>query len=242
MEMRAVLEGAGVTAAFSQNEPECGAVVPATVHGRDMVFAVSGVGPINAGIMGGKLAALGVGGIVSLGIAGTYAPAVAPLGSVVVATEEVLPEYGLAGEHGVDARALGFPQYGDKRSATPPPVWESLFLEPEKSFAAMNLPYLPCDVSREAENPLVTAGVSVTVAGVSGTENRARFLAARYAALTENMEGFSLALAARHAGIPFGEIRSVSNIVGARSGSAWNIPAALAALSRVTRLLCTLRG
>lgn len=239
MEMRAVALGLELETAVPQTPSDPSRL--AHVNGRRIRLALTGVGPLAAAFAAGDLSGRGFlspetcRGLLCLGIAGTYAPGAAPMGSVAVATREVWPEYGIVTAEGVDAKALGFPLHGAKADTRPLPVWDSLDLD-RAAFEALELND-PASVPRLPENPLVVAGASITVAGVSGTRERAKELSARHAALTENMEGFPLALAARRAGIPFAEIRAVSNIVGDRSPSAWNIPAALAALARISVLM-----
>ena len=238
MEMRAVIQGLRLDIPV----PQPGTCVSGVVRGIPVQLALTGIGPLAAAFAAGRL----IGekaltpnrcrGLLCLGIAGTYVPNAVPIGSIVVAFRETWPEYGLVMEGGIDAEALGFPLLQEKHDTGLPPVWDSLPLDPAAALARMGLND-PATAPRMAENPLVFGGSSLTVAGVSGTRSRARYLAARHAAMTENMEGFPLALAAHDAGLPFAEIRSVSNIVGDRSPEAWNIPAALAALTRATELL-----
>lgn len=241
MEMRAVIQGL----CLDKPAPEAGEAVTAEVRGIPIRLAVSGIGPLAAAFAMGRFAGEGdlspgrCRGVLSLGIAGTYAVNRAPVGSVAMATREIWPEYGLFTENGVDPVALGFPLMGKKEDASPSPVWDSLSLAPAEGLAAMGLND-PGTAPRMAENPFVTTGPSITVAAVSGTMARARELAARHSGLTENMEGFPLALAAARAGVPFAEIRSVSNVVGDRSAAAWNIPGALAALTRAVSLVFSL--
>jgi futalosine hydrolase len=54
------------------------------------------------------------------------------------------------------------------------------------------------------------------------------------------MEGFGVASAAARVGVPFAEVRAVSNVVGPRDRTAWRIADALAALERVGAALATL--
>lgn len=236
MEMRAVFEGAGLDAPV----PEKGGKAFARIRGIPAHLAVTGVGPLAAACVAGRFAGEGLlaaercRGVLNFGIAGTYSPFGAPLGSVVVANREILPEYGVRTDLGVNAEDLGFPLYGKK--ADPDAVWNTVYLEPEAAFDAMGL-FFPGGAPALPENPRVVIGGSITVAGVSGTSCIAGELAGKYAALSENMEGFSLALASREAGVPFAEVRAVSNVVGERSASAWNIPASLAALSRAVALI-----
>lgn len=236
MEMRAVFEGAGLDVPV----PEKGGKTFARVRGIPAHFAVTGVGPLAAAYAAGKFAGEGLlaqgkcRGVLNFGIAGTYSPFGAPLGSVIVPNREIWPEYGVRIEAGVAAEELGFPLYGKK--ADPAAVWNTVYFDPEDAFAAMGL-FSPQSAPRLVENPRVVIGGSITVAGVSGTPGIAGELAGKHAALAENMEGFPLALAALDAGVPFAEVRAVSNIVGDRSASAWNIPASLAALSRTVALI-----
>ena len=241
MEMRAVIEGLRLDAA----SPDAGGTAAVRVRDMPVRLAVTGIGPLAAAFCAGRLAGRNFlspetcRGVLCAGIAGTYDAAAAPIGSVALADKEIWPEYGLFTETGVDAKALGFPLAGNKNDTAPPPVWDSLALDPGAAFAAMGL-YDPRTAPRMAENPPVRTGPSITVAACSGTPARAREIAARHAALTENMEGFPLALAAWQADVPFAEMRAVSNIVGDRSRDAWDIPASLAALSRAVSLVFSL--
>jgi futalosine hydrolase len=81
-------------------------------------------------------------------------------------------------------------------------------------------------------------GPVLTVSSVTGTDERARELAERFGAAAEAMEGFGVAEAARAYGVPVGEIRGISNRVGRRDRSTWDIAAGLDALRRsVPRLV-----
>jgi len=75
-------------------------------------------------------------------------------------------------------------------------------------------------------------GDVLTVSTATGTAERGRELFTRYpGAIGEAMEGYGVALACRRFGMPVSELRAVSNLVGPRDRSAWQIPLALAALS-----------
>lgn len=80
-------------------------------------------------------------------------------------------------------------------------------------------------------------GVSATLAGVSGTRRRALRMRALTGALIENMEGFALALGALSLGLPFAEIRSVSNEAGRRPPYTWNFDKAAHALGLAAQRL-----
>jgi futalosine hydrolase len=104
---------------------------------------------------------------------------------------------------------------------------------------------LDCDrdlVARlRAGLPEAVPGSILTVATVTGTAERAGVLRERHpGAVAEAMEGFGVATAAARAGLPFAEIRAVSNAVGPRDRAAWRIADALAALERAGAALATL--
>jgi futalosine hydrolase len=72
-------------------------------------------------------------------------------------------------------------------------------------------------------------GPILTVSTVTGRTPTA--LLARFPdAVAEAMEGAGVAAAATGAGVAFGEVRAISNLVGPRDRAAWRIPEALAAL------------
>lgn len=79
-----------------------------------------------------------------------------------------------------------------------------------------------------------TAGVTgtvVTVSTVTATTDTAVALRARYPdAVAEAMEGFGVATAATLHGVPYAEVRAISNLVGPRDRLSWRIPEALASL------------
>jgi len=193
------------------------------VNGRQAVLLVTGIGPVNAAWRLGELLARssGVTGVVNLGIAGSYDLARAPLLSPVAATAEIWPEFGLRRGENVDPLALGFPLHPKG------PVHDVLTLDPAGAAEAMGLD-LPGSWTRAP---------SVTVAGVSADADRAAYLAASRRALTENMEGFPLALICHDKGLPFLEVRVVSNLAGSRLASDWRLKDALRELGRTASVL-----
>jgi futalosine hydrolase len=79
-------------------------------------------------------------------------------------------------------------------------------------------------------------GTILTVNCATGTDERAAQLTRRYPeAVGEAMEGYGVATAAGLFGLPFAEIRAVSNFVGRREREAWRIGPALAALTAAAR-------
>lgn len=184
-----------------------------------------GVGPVAAALRAGGLLERvpNAQGLINAGICGSFDCLRLPLGGICVAEAEIWPEYGVRGACGESPELFGFPMLPGL-DLDPP---NRIALNPSMAAAAMNL-NLP--------NSWVK-GPSLTVAGVSGDETRAEQLRAKHQPLTENMEGFSLALAARDKRLPFLEIRAVSNRVGARDKACWDFKAALRALGTIVPAL-----
>ncbi|GAB3226722.1 futalosine hydrolase [Glycomyces halotolerans] len=93
-------------------------------------------------------------------------------------------------------------------------------------------------------NTVLTVGVEgvrgeiLTLASITGSDALASELAARYpSAVGEAMEGFGVATAAQQSGIPFAEIRTVSNFIGDRDVAGWDWNGALKALTGAIREL-----
>lgn len=79
-------------------------------------------------------------------------------------------------------------------------------------------------------------GEILTLSSITGSDGLAANLAHRYPdAIGEAMEGFGVATAAQQAGIPFAEIRTVSNFVGDRDVEHWDWGTALKALTAAMR-------
>lgn len=189
---------------------------------KDLIFLVTGVGPINAGIGLGHLLGVlgGCVGVLNLGVAGAFDLDALPLGTTVAVGEEIWPEYGLLTATGLDPRGIGLP-LGLENGR---PVWDRLQLEPLLSAQNLGL-----DIAGLA---IVT---SLTVSGVSGTSERAGALRVGYAADIENMEGFALAWACRRLSVPFVQIRTISNLVGSREARHWDLPGAKKGLARAAQ-------
>jgi futalosine hydrolase len=200
---------------------------PVRIGGHEFLPCVVGIGPVAAALSAGALLERhpGVTGILNLGICGSFDTGIAPLGAVCAASAEIWPEYGVRyvnqDEGGGDI--FEHQMFADLNLD---PV-NRLDFNPQEQAQTMGLTLHPDWVT----------GPSLTVAGVSGNQNRADWLAGRHKALTENMEGFSLALAARRHGMGFLEIRTVSNPVGARDKRLWNFRLALRALQNILSVL-----
>ncbi len=66
-------------------------------------------------------------------------------------------------------------------------------------------------------------GVFITVNGITGTRTRGEMLRSRWGALCENMEGAAVARVCREFGLPYAELRCISNFVEDRDPSTWRL-------------------
>jgi futalosine hydrolase len=198
---------------------------PMRIHDRDFLPCLVGIGPVAAAMSVGAVLERHpeVTGILNLGICGSFDIARTPLGSTCVASAEIWPEYGVRHSAPAEEEVFGHQMFADLNLA---PV-NRLDLDPPAQAAAMGM----------ILHHTWFTGPSLTVAGVSGDPKRAELLRERHDGLTENMEGFSLALAAKRQGIPFLEIRTVSNPVGARDKRLWNFRLAVNALQNILPVL-----
>lgn len=226
MELEAAMGWAGrpIPAAEGQAMP---VDLPGQPDSQDGLLAlITGIGPVNAAFcLGLALGRHAVRGVLNLGVAGSFSPERLPLGSPVVAISEAWPEFGLHGEAGLDPRGLGFAQY----HAAHGPIFDRLDLDPAGAAATMGL-RLP------REWP---GAHGLTVAGVSGCPALARERSGHVpdGAGMESMEGFALALGCLRIGLPFLEIRTISNAVGLRPPRGWDLPLALRSLEIAARTL-----
>lgn len=223
-EMRAVLTGFNGRGRIGCVMPDEGEAVSSPVNEHDCLLLVTGIGPINAALSLGRTLAAhrNVHGVINLGVAGSFDLQAAPLSCGVLADAETWPEYGLVTSEGISAEALRFPLHETPEA----PVWNRIALDPLATLTKLGL--------RVPEGSVV--GSSLTVAGVSGCPERALAMHA-HGALTENMEGFALALGCLKANIPFVEYRTVSNRVGSRNAVDWALEEAFIALGLAARAL-----
>jgi futalosine hydrolase len=178
-----------------------------------LTVAAVGVGPAAAAAGTARLLARAEAagrpytGVVCLGIGGGFAGRV-ELGEIAIATRAVAADLGAESPDGfLPIDELGF---GTAVADADPGL----------------LPALPDAVT----------GTILTVSTVTGTAASTEALATRFPdAVAEGMEGYGVACAA--AGLPFAEVRAISNVIGPRDRSAWRIPAALAALTRAGKAL-----
>ena len=194
-------------------------------RGMDFYMVCCGMGPVNAAFGMGRLFqhAPELRGVLNLGTAGSFRPQELPLGQSVVVREEIWPEFGLRTGGGVDPAGLKSGQ-GILAGET---VRDRLELNPRRSLFSLG-------VSRSLPWPEAR---SLTVAGASADPHQAEWYAQRYSPDVENMEGFALAWPCLKYGVPFAEVRCISNVVGSRHRRDWDASGALAQLGTVMTVL-----
>jgi futalosine hydrolase len=183
---------------------------------------VAGVGPATAAAGVARAVALAeaggrpYGSVVCAGIAGGF-PDRASLGATVLATASVDADLGAEGPDGfIPLGALGF-----GTAVVPADPGMLATLRPVLQRAVL--------------------GVVLTVSTATGTaETASRHAVDHPDAVAEGMEGYGVGRAAALAGLPFVELRTISNAVGPRDPSAWRIGDALAALTSAAPALDTL--
>lgn len=185
---------------------EAEAIRPALAPDRIVVGAV-GVGPAAAAAGTARLLATGVyRAVISMGIAGGF-PGRAPVAGTVIGARSIAADLGAETPGGfLPVEELGF---GSSVLACDPALVKAL----------------------SAALPDAVTGDVLTLSTVTGTRETADRLAARFPhAAAEAMEGYGVATAAAGAGVPFAELRTISNPVGPRDRAAWRMAEAFAAL------------
>lgn len=150
--------------------------------------------------------------IVSAGIAGILPGSGVRIGQAIAATASVYADEGLATPDGfLDCAQMGFPLGGFPGSAVPADEGVLSVLRPLAD----------------------AAGPVATVSTCSGTDALAEQTRRRTGALAEAMEGAAVGQVAHRLGIPFGELRVLSNTTGDRARQVWDLKGAVAALGAV---------
>ena len=149
--------------------------------------------------------------VIQFGVGGAYVGSFLSVGMVAVAEKEVHLDTGVLtaeGWRGMDE--VGFPLLGEHYNVFP--TDEALARALEGAAGAVR-------------------GVFGTSETVTGRFDQAEALQRRFDLSIESMEGAAAAQVCLALGVPFAELRGVSNIVGERDKRAWNVPLAVRAVS-----------
>jgi futalosine hydrolase len=184
----------------------------------------TGAGPVAAAVATANLLAFGPAYelVISTGIAGGF-PGRADIGDIVLADQVVAADQGVLTDEGFTTlRELGLGGNG--------------------GYAMGNAPYHRARLASDAYR--LRGGDILTLSCMTGTVARADELAARHPrAVAEAMEGYGVIEAGRRdfprtdRTIAFAEIRAISNLIGRRDRSTWNIPLAFDALAEAIATL-----
>ncbi|MCW5198985.1 futalosine hydrolase, partial [Desulfobulbus sp. F3] len=156
--------------------------------------------------------------VLNFGIAGAYPDSAAGLLDICLAEREVLGDLG-----------LWLPERIERFAERGLAVRDSFTLDADLCqivMHALRLSGIAC-----------TTGTFVTVSCASGTEVRARLLGRQFQALCENMEGAAAARVCEAFGVPFVELRCVSNIAGERDRRKWRLQEASSRAGQAATLL-----
>lgn len=198
-------------------EPPCWTLSPC---GPNIALAMCGIGKANAaGAAGALLARLdGPRVLISLGVAGALPGSPAAPGQVVMASGSIFADEGAQTDAGfLTCDDLGFPLGPPQGRVAPDPALADRL----RSLADHE-------------------GEIATVSTCAGTDHLARRRGQR--AIAEAMEGAAVGLVAWRLGVPFAELRVISNTTGARERQIWDLEVALARLGALAGpLLATLR-
>jgi futalosine hydrolase len=196
-----------ILAALPDCATACGLRPRGVAQSGEITVLVGGVGPAAAAAAASAaLATAEYDLVISAGIGGGFGPV--GVGGIAVASTIAFADLGAETDRGfAAASALGF---GTDRYDV--------------------APQLAIELTDRAGGHL---GTILTVATVTGTAASADDLRGRFPdAVAEGMEGAGVAAAATLHGVPFAEVRAISNPVGPREREAWRIPDALSALGR----------
>jgi futalosine hydrolase len=180
--------------------------------------------------------------VLQVGIAGalpsTDPGAGAQPGDLVLATEEIYADTGSSSPGGwLSAGDLGLPiAQVDGRELGSTFVFGERLVEAAAATLAA--------ATGEADGPGLLAGrrvvngPCVTVSRISGLQAEGEELARRWGAVAESMEGAAAAHICALYGVPFLEVRGISNMVVDRERASWKVEEAAAAAGEAALALC----
>jgi futalosine hydrolase len=195
-------------------------IIAGTLAGRQVLLCVGGMGKVNAA----HAAALMItefcpDSLLIFGVGGAYPASGAAVGDIALAQVEIAGDEGVLTHDGFkDMEHIGIPLLKTATSVifTTYPAPEHLLKQALQTLGTSSNP---------GRNN-VHSGPFVTLSTCTGTTERARELEERHHGLCENMEGAAAAQVAELHGIPWLEVRGISNIVEDRDMQKWDIPKA----------------
>jgi len=182
--------------------------------------------------------------VVQAGIAGAFTagPSAPEVGDIVLATHEAYADTGSSSPQGwLSAADLGLPiscldgvETGGKFPIDAGLVGAAATVIEALDWSGAGRPEAEDAGTAQApvRTPAVLAGPCVTSSRVTGLGVEAEALAARWGALAESMEGAAAAHVCALYGVPFLEIRGISNLVVDRDRASWQVEQAVAVAGR----------
>lgn len=207
-------------------------LIEGTLGDHRVLLCVGGIGKVNAAHTATLMVTrFSPEALVLFGSGGAYPSSGAQVGDVALAKEEIAGDEGVLTQHGFrDLEHLGIPLL-----KTPATMIYSVF-PASQPLMRQSLQTLAADYASGERSMHV--GRFVTVSTCTGVMARARELEERHHALCENMEGAAVAQVAELHGVPWLEVRGISNIVEDRDMTKWDLPrAAGAAQQAVLRIV-----
>jgi len=197
---------------------ERGRIISGMLGAHNVDILLTGVGMVATSVWCSRiLAEEHYDAALNLGICGSFNPAHPPP-TVVHVTRDMFPEVGAEdGDHFLPVTELGlldpnaFPFTNGRIENSEPALFPTL-----------------------SELPAVSG---ITVNTAHGNDSSIAAVVSRCAPDVESMEGAAFMYACRVAGIPFAQVRAVSNRVERRNRPAWDLVGAVRQLARVSRRL-----
>lgn len=155
----------------------------------------------------------------------------AAIGDLVIATQEVYSDTGSSSPDGwIPAGELGLPigLVGGTESGGSFPLDYSLVKAAIEVIEAIDW----TETNGVDTSPALLSGPCVTSSMATGLRSDAEATAKRWSALAESMEGAAAAHLCALYGVPFLEVRGISNLADDRDRDAWQVDRAVAVMAR----------
>lgn len=177
--------------------------------------------------------------ILQFGVGGAYVQSGLEVGDLAIATEECYGDTGVLTPEGwTDLEGMGFPMLPARTDDQGRTLRKSLYNRiPLEAGRAEHIRQCLKSGMEGISAHQIAAGPFITVQQCSGVQSAGDTLAARYGGICENMEGAAAAHVAAANGIPFVEIRGISNRVVDRDLSQWDLPLAIRRCQQAVRLI-----
>jgi len=199
-------------AAAGKNLPGHPAFYSGSVAGNRVVFGISGMGKTNAAhAVTVLIEKFSPSCIVNFGIGGAYPSSGLEVGDIAVAAKEIYADEGVLLEDGLRSlKVTGIPLLKIRGRS----YFNEFPVDKRLSSQALKA---------SGKVAFARSGIFLTVSACTGTSQRAQELSEKFNPLCENMEGAAVAHICHLYGIPFAEIRGISNSVDDRDREKWDV-------------------